>query len=139
VRPLTSIRFAAVVTLGLSTLAACVPTRDLAPDQIEKLGKLKEVMDVQATVADPEFKKIGRTAFSDADWAAFADTGNRIQVTSHKIHEFSKGPEFDQLADRLHASAEALSAAAVAKDAAAAPAALADMKATCKTCHSKFK
>ena len=112
----------AIVTLALfsfmgvtAVLGGCVPKRDLPPDQIEKLGKLTDVMDVQATVADPQFKKIGAATYGDADWAAFLDMANRIQVTSRKIHQFSKGPEFDQLADRLHAGAEALSAAATAR------------------------
>jgi hypothetical protein len=123
----------------LVAVAGCVPHRDLQPDQIDKLGKLDDVMDVQATVADPQFKKIGGIAYADADWAAFADLGSRIQATSHKALQFSKGPGFDALANQLHAKAEALSAAATAKDAKAASDALAEMKATCKECHSKFK
>ncbi len=119
--------------------ASCVPHRDLPPDQINQLTKLDDVMDVQATVSDPQFKKIGDTTFADADWAAFTDMGNRIQVTSLKIKQFSKGPEFDQLADRLHTGAQNLSAAASAKDAAKASSTLGEMKATCKECHSKFK
>jgi len=124
---------------ALLAVAACVPHRDLPPDQIDKLTKLDDVMDVQATVSDPQFKKAGEASYGDADWAAFADMGSRIQVTSKKIHQFSKGPEFDALADRLHAGAENLSAAASAKDAAKASETLTTMKATCKECHSKFK
>lgn len=120
-------------------VVACVPKRDLPPAEIEKLGDLEEVMDVQATVADPQFSKIGQTSFADTDWAAFADAGERLQVTSRKTKQFSKGPEFDAFADRLHAGAEALSAAASQKDAAAADRALASIKATCKACHSKFR
>jgi cytochrome c556 len=125
--------------LALAFAASCVPHRDLPPDQINQLTKLDDVMDVQATVSDPQFSKRDQTTFSDADWAAFADMGNRIQVTSLKIHQFSKGPEFDQLADKLHTGAQNLSAAATAKDAPKASATLGDMKATCKECHSKFK
>jgi cytochrome c556 len=128
-----------LLALALSSFAAsCVPKRDLPPDQIERLTKLADVMDVQSTVADPQFKKIGAVSYDDADWAGLADMGTRIQVTSHKIHQFSKGPEFDQFADRLHAGAEALSAAAAAKDVHAASSSLAEIKATCKACHSKF-
>ena len=127
--------FAALVVLPL----ACVPHRDLQPDQIEKLDKLDDVMDVQATVADPQFKKVGQASYTDEDWVAFADVANRLQVTTKKIHQFSKGPEFDKLADDLHAKAEQLGAAAAAKDAKAASDTLASMKATCKACHSKFK
>jgi hypothetical protein len=125
--------------LGLLFVVSCVPHRDLPPDQINQLTKLDDVMDVQATVSDPQFSKRDQTTFSDADWAAFTDMGNRIQVTSMKIKQFSKGPDFDQLADRLHTGAQNLSAAASAKDAAKASATLGEMKATCKECHSKFK
>ena len=128
-----------VLVLALCAGAGCVPKRDLAPDQIEKLDKLKDVMDVQATVADPAFKKIGDSAYSEQDWVMFADVGSRIQVTSRKAHQFSKGPEFDKLADQLAGKAKALSAAAAAKDPGAASTALTEMKATCKECHSKFK
>jgi len=131
-------RFALVAAFVLPSLA-CVPHRDLPPDQIEKLDKLDDVMDVQATVADPQFKKIGQPAYTDEDWAAFADMSSRLQVTSKKIHQFTKGPEFDKLADDLHAKAEQLGTAASAKDAKAASDTLEGMKATCKACHSKFK
>ena len=125
--------------LGVFAIAACVPKRDLPPDQITKLTKLDEVMDVQATVADPQFKKIGEPTYVDADWAAFTDLGSRIQVTAAKAKDFSKGPDFDKLADQLAGKAKALSAAAAAKDAGGASTALTEMKATCKECHSKFK
>ncbi len=115
------------------------PHRDLPPDQIEKLGNLEEVMDVQATVADPQFKKIDQGSYTDADWAAFADMGNRLQATSKKALSFSKGPEFDAFANQLHVNAEKLSSAAAAKDAKAASETLASIKATCKDCHSKFR
>jgi hypothetical protein len=131
-------RLALVAAFVLPSLA-CVPHRDLPPDQIEKLDKLDDVMDVQATVADPQFKKIGQAAYTDEDWAAFADMSSRLQVTSKKIHQFTKGPEFDKFADDLHAKAEQLGTAASAKDAKAASDTLEGMKATCKACHSKFK
>jgi cytochrome c556 len=120
-------------------LGCAPPHRDLPPDQIEKLGDLASVMDVQATVADPQFKRIGEASYADADWAAFADTGNRLQATSRKVLQFSKGPEFDGFANQLHGHAEQLSAAATAKDPKAASDALAAIKATCKGCHSKFR
>jgi cytochrome c556 len=125
--------------LALSLSLACVPHRDLPPDQIEKLDKLDKVMDVQATIADPQFKKVGQASYTDEDWAAFADVANRLQATSKKSHQFSKGPEFDKFADELHGKAEQLGAAATAKDAKAASDTLASIKATCKACHSQFK
>ena len=129
----------ALSVLVLVSFAACIPKRDLTPAQIEKLDSLEKVMDVQATIADPQFKKTEQTSYVDADWTAFADLGERIQVTSKKAKEFTKGPEFDAFADRLGASAAALSTASAAKDAGAASKALGEMTSTCKRCHSKFK
>jgi cytochrome c556 len=120
-------------------VAACVPHRDLPPAEIVKLQKLSDVMDVQATVADPQFKKMDQGAYSDADWAGFADCGARLQVTSMKAKDFSKGPRFDALAQALHDDAASLSAAAQNKDAAGAAKALSDMKAACKLCHHEFR
>jgi cytochrome c556 len=127
-------------SLPLFFLLACSPPhRDYTPDQIQRLDKLADVMDVQATVADPQLKKIDQGSYTEQDWAAFTDMGDRLQATSGKIHQFSKGPGFDALADRLHGHAEKLSAAAAAKDARAASETLAAIKATCKECHSKYR
>ncbi len=129
----------AVIAVVAVASTGCVPKRDLPPDQIEKLDKLAEVMDVQATISDPQFKKIDAESYTDADWTAFADMASRLQVTSKKIHQFTKGPDFDKLADELHNKAEALGATAAAKDVKGTSAGLASIKATCKECHSKFK
>lgn len=132
-----------VASVGLFALfafaSACVPKRDLPPDQIEKLRSLDDVMDVQATVSDPQFGKIGKSALTEEDWTALADMAARLRVTSKKSKEFSKGPEFDAFADQLGAKAEALATAASAKDTAAASTSLTEVKATCKGCHAKFK
>ena len=121
-------------------LAACGPPhRDVPSGEVAKLTSLETVMDVQATVADPQMKKAGAASYADADYAAFTDVSDRIQATSTKVKDFSKGPDFDKLADRLHETAAALGKAAAAKDPKASSDALAAMKATCKECHSKFK
>ena len=106
---------------------------------IPKLTKLADVMDNRAIVADPQFKKIGAGSYNDADWTAFTQMSERINATSLKIKDFSKGPDFDALAAKLNEKAKALGTAAGAKDAAGASAALKEMKATCKECHSKFR
>ena len=129
-----------LLSFVLVSLFGCAPPhRDYTPDQIDQTGKLDEIMDVQATVADPQFKKIDKGAYDDQDWAAFADMSNRLQHTSKKIHQFSKGPGMDALADQLHANAEKLGQAATAKDAKAASDDLAAIKATCKQCHKQFR
>lgn len=119
---------------------ACVPKKDLPPDQIRQLTSLEDLMHVQATIADPQFKKIGAAAYTDADWVAFADAGARLQVTADKVKEVAgKGGEFDVLAARIGDQARSLESAAQSKDAAAAQAALEGLKATCKECHKKFR
>lgn len=128
-----------LVALFAPVFFACVPHRDVPANDIPKLTQLKEVMDVQATVADPAMGKAGQATYTDADWTQFADVATRIQATSTKAKDFSKGPEFDQFADKLNGTAVALGKATEAKDAAGASKALGDMKATCKECHKKFK
>ena len=120
-------------------LGGCYPKRDLPVEQINRLTSVGELMDVQGTVADPQFKKIDQPTYSDTDFVAFADAGERIGATSAKLKEFSRGAEFAQLADELNRNAKALEDAAVARDAKAASKALSDMKATCRSCHQKFK
>jgi hypothetical protein len=123
----------AVLALG------CVKQQHTPVADIAKLTSLDDVMDNQATTMDPQFKKIGGAKFEDADFAAFADAAERLNATTLKIKDFSKGPDFDALAMKLNGKAKALGAAATAKDTAAANGALGDMKATCKECHSKFR
>ena len=117
----------------LATVAfACAPKRYLSSSEVPKLTKLEQVMDVQATYADPQFKKIGAGAYGDQDFAASADCADRIQATSLKIKDFSKGAEFDALAMKLRDVAMTLFQAAQAKQAKESSAALAEMKASCK-------
>lgn len=120
-------------------LTGCAPKRDLQADDINRLTKLGEVMDVQATLADPQFKKRDQVSFTDDELAKIVDAGNRLQVTALKAKQFSKGAGFDELATRLHDQAAALSSAAQGKDAAAVRKTLTDIKSTCKECHSKFR
>ena len=129
--------FCFLVVLPLA--AGCVPHRDLTVAQIGGATKLSELMDVQATVADPQWSKIDKTGYTDADWAALTDLATRIQATSTKDKEFSKGPGFDTLAQQLHTNADALKTATTSKNEAGASDALRAMKATCKECHSKFR
>lgn len=125
--------------LALAAVHCGAPVTNTPVNDIPKLTSLSVVMDNQATVADPQWKKIGATSYADADWAAFTLVSERIQATSLKVKDFSKGPEFDAFAVTLNEKAKALGTAAAAKDAAGASAALGDMKATCKACHSRFK
>jgi cytochrome c556 len=121
-------------------LVACGPPLNNTPvEQIPSIKSLEAVMDVQATAADPQFKKIGEGSYSEADFAAFAEAARRIDATSKHLKDFSKGPEFDAFATKLNETALQLSKAAEAKDTASSKDALTTMKATCKGCHSKFR
>lgn len=131
-------------TLAIAALvagaAACGPPQKNTPvAEIPKLTKLEDVMDNQATVMDPLFKKIGTAQFSDDDWAAITAAAAKVQATSLKIKDFSKGAEFDALAMKLNQQATDLGNSYANKDATAANNALAAMKSTCKECHKKFR
>jgi cytochrome c556 len=129
-----------LAVLVAGAMVACGPPKKQTPvEEIPKLTKLADVMDNQATVMDPLFKKIGQTSFSDEDWAALTAAATKVQATSLKIKDFSKGAEFDALAMKLNQGANDLGASYATKDAASANKALASMKATCKECHKKFR
>jgi hypothetical protein len=131
-------RVCPVVAL-LSLTLGCAPKKNVPLEQIPTLPKLADVMAAQATIADPLFKKIGAPRYGEVEWAAFSDAAARLAATASKTKEFSKGAEFDALAVRIGDKAAALGAAAQGRDAAAASTALADMKATCRECHRKFR
>ena len=129
-----------VLAVLVAGAAACGPPVKQTPvEEIPKLTKLTDVMDNQATAMDPLFKKIGQNSFSDEEWAALTAASARVQATSLKIKDFSKGAEFDALAMKLNQSATELGNSYATKDAAAANNALSAMKATCKECHKKFR
>ncbi|CAN5254118.1 hypothetical protein BH09MYX1_BH09MYX1_67470 [soil metagenome] len=126
--------------LALAIAAGCAPPKNNTPvADIPKITKLSEVMEAQATTADPQFSKRDQEAFTAEEFAALGETGAKIEATSTHLKDFSKGPEWDALALRLNGTAVALSKAATDKDAAGARKALTEMKATCKECHSKLR
>jgi cytochrome c556 len=121
-------------------LTACVTARNNSLAEIPKLTNLAEVMDNQATTIDPQFKKIGQEKFDGAELAAIATAAERVQATSLKAKDFSKGnADFEALAMKLNEKAKALGTAAGAKDAKAISATLEEMKGICKQCHSKHR
>lgn len=137
---MNKLSLACAVSVTVAALAACGPPVNNTPvEGIPNLKTLDAVMDAQATTADPQFGRMEQTSFTDAELASLAETGAKIEATSKRTKDFTKGPDFDALATKLGESAAALSKAASAKDAAAVRAALGAMKATCKECHSKFR
>lgn len=123
----------------LLAASACTPQLSTPVEEIPKLTKLNDVMANQATVMDPLFKKIGQTSFNDDEWALLTSAGTRVQATSSKIKDFTKGAEFDALAMKLNRYASDLSNSYASKDAVAANTALTNMRATCKECHKRFR
>jgi hypothetical protein len=121
-------------------LAACAPSHRYTDAEVATAPQLKDIMWSQAQLTDPQWKKIGRSQYSDADYAAFADVGRRLELTTARIRkDFSRGPAFDELAGTLAQHATELGQAATARDAAQAAAALAALRQTCRTCHAKFR
>lgn len=132
-------RMIAIAAFAVGVVACGPPKKNTPVEEIPKLTKLEDVMDNQATVMDPLFKKLGQQSFSDEDWAALTAAAAKVQATSLKIKDFSKGAEFDALAMKLNQQATELGNSYASKDAAAANTALGNMKATCKECHKKFR
>jgi cytochrome c556 len=127
------------LVLLLSAAACGAPKMSTPIEEIPRLTKLDDVMANQATVMDPLFKKIGQTSFNDDEWALLTAAGTRVQATSLKIKDFTKGAEFDALALKLNRYASDLSNSYASKDAVAANTALGNIKATCKECHKRFR
>lgn len=118
---------------------SCVPYYNPALGDIASIRTLKEVMDAQATIADPEWSKIGDEAYSDDDYARFRDVAARIAATAKRSKAFSKGPAFDQYADRLASAAQKLGKAAEQKDRDLSSVALEEMRGNCKACHAELR
>lgn len=138
----TTIRFSAVLIaiLGVGTFIGCGPAHFIGNAEIPTAKKLSDVMWSQAQLADPAFKKITAPAYHDADWAAFTALGERLQLTSVKLkQDFSKGADWNELAEALGVHAGQLLDAAKAKDQKAASTALASTRADCRACHKEYK
>jgi cytochrome c556 len=119
--------------------AACVPARDLTVEQMSHVQRRRELMDAFSTIADPQFKKRDQQSFTDAEIAALADVGTRLQAGALHLKDFSKGPQYDALAVRLHDHAAELVDSATAKDPVKLRNTLGEIKATCRECHKKFR
>jgi cytochrome c556 len=125
--------------IGLALVACGPPQKNTPVNEIPALTKLDDVMDNQATVMDPMFKKMDQPSYTDDEWAMLTAAAAKVQATSLKIKDFTKGAEFDALAMKLNQQATALANSYTSKDVNAAHQALRDMKATCKECHKRFR
>lgn len=120
---------------------ACTPAKPARTpvSELATLASLEAVMEEQEHTAEPHFGKVSAATLSDDDFATLADVGERLVATSARTKAFSRGPEFDALADKLGGHAKALLESARAKDVTATKAALGEVEATCEGCHSKFR
>ena len=129
-----------IAVLGVGSFVGCGPAHYIDNAEIPTAQTLRPVMWSQAELADPAFKKIKATTYSDADWTAFAALGQRLQISSAKLRQdFSKGGDWNALADALGVHAGELVDAAKMKNHQAASAALVATRATCRDCHKEFR
>lgn len=132
-----------VAAAALALVVACAaPQRDYTIDQIAEVDNLEELMDVQATVADPRFKlarSLEGQDFSDEDWAQFADMATRLQATTERCKKFSPGADFDRWNLDLQQQAIKLTTAVKARNSATSLKLVGGMRKTCAACHRKYK
>ncbi|MFT7669296.1 MAG: hypothetical protein ACI8X5_001996 [Planctomycetota bacterium] len=132
------------VLCGVLLAGACAaPHRDYDPQQIEGALTLEELMDVNASVADPLFKlgkKLRDSEITDEHWALFNDMGQRLHLTSLQVKtKFSKGPGFDAYLDELNEQSVELIHASLATDKSRTLDLLVEIKNTCAACHDEYK
>ena len=135
------VRLCAVI-LFAGSLSCSAPKRDYDVEQIAAVKSLKELMRVQATVADPRFKlarKVQGTALTEAQFAEFVDMGSRLQATAARMGAFSMGPGFDAYTNKLASQAAALERAARGHDGPATTGTALAIKKTCAACHGEFR
>ncbi len=137
---------ATLALLAFSTLVTSIscraPHRDYDTEQINALDDLEQLMDVQATVADPRFDladELKDRDFTAEDWAAFLDMGTRLQATAAKVASFSEGEDFDRWNTQLGNQARDLVTHIQAKAAPQTLATVHELQATCRACHDKYK
>jgi hypothetical protein len=131
-----------IAALLLAASACSAPVRDLDAEAIESLTDLDELMDVNATVADPRFKlakSLADRTPTESEWAEFIDMGTRLQVTARHAKRFSMGEGFDGFLRQLEGQAKSLEDAARARDKRATVDLAAAIKGTCKACHDEYK
>jgi cytochrome c556 len=139
-----AVRFTSEIVKRLAALvlavAACVPApkKDYTPAEIEGVQELDELMRVHAKHADPLFSIRDQESFDDADYGRMKDAGELLQATAVRLEkDFAPKfePGFAELARRFGDQAQALTAAAEGRDAAAARDVLGRLRETCGSCH----
>lgn len=131
-----------VLVLLAGSLSCRAPRRDYDAARIADVKSLEELMDVQATVADPRFKlarKVHGKPLTDAQFAEFVDMGSRLQVTAKRMSAFSQGPGFDRYANDLASQAAELERAARGHDGPTTTGTALKIKKTCAACHGEFR
>lgn len=128
----------AIPALSLSLIGCASNKPPPTLDEIKQYTKMEDLMGVHARAADPLFKKINGD-WSQADWAKVAESAQRLETASARVKALSRGMKWDEWSGAVNTQSLALGQAAQNKDGNAAKAALTEMKANCKACHSKYK
>ena len=133
-----------LLAVTLVLVACAAPNRPYDVDQIGTLDNLEDLMDVQATFADPAFDRLdglGDGELADADWQMFHTMGTRLVATSSRIRALglSQGEDFDAWNNDLGMRAGQLAQAADVRDRANVVANAKAIRAACKACHDKYR
>ncbi|MEZ4439803.1 MAG: hypothetical protein R3B72_11980 [Polyangiaceae bacterium] len=123
--------------------AACVPApaKTYSTAEIGQLESLEELMRVLAATADPLF---GKTSFSDEELAQAGEAAQTIEAAAARVGaRFGGQGEFDDgfvdFAKQVETQAQALGAAAGAKDGGKASEALTSIRSSCAGCHGVYR
>ena len=128
----------------ISVCAGCVPKpkQDYTVDQIGKLESLRELMRVQAAIADPLFGKRKQAVFSKEEFAAMYGGSLRLRASATNLRDRFAGKfgaRFGGFASQLLDGATELGNAAAAELEQRSAAALESMRQACAGCHRAFK
>lgn len=128
--------------LAVFLLGCAPPRRDYDADQIAAATSLRELMDVQETVTKRRFKlarSLDADTVSPADYEEFADMGARLQLTARRLHEWSRGRQYDEYARELFSRAGSLATYARIRDPRNTLLTARSIRETCAACHGEFR
>lgn len=125
-----------LLVAALSALVACAKPADVKLADIPNLPDLEAVMHANETIGGRQWGKAGDSEFSPEQFAELKDTATRMEALAERSKKFSRGPKFDEFANKMVTLTQSLGKAADGKDGKAAGLAISDMKQTCKDCHA---
>jgi hypothetical protein len=128
--------------LLVSLVSCSPPRRDYDEATIAGVDDLEELMDVQATVADPRFRRareVAEGSLTAADFPEFVDMGRRLAATGRRLAAFGKAPRFLAYgAEQVRLATELTRVAQAGDGPETARVALA-IRQVCADCHQEFR